>query len=116
MPKITIYTGDIEIEFYGKINYSALPGVKTIVLADGSLFSKKSYKKSEFSIDIETINEESKNALLDNSDEMFYFYNGEEQIFFYIVSDISYIPYVRFPGYYSMTLQAREVWLKLMFI
>lgn len=109
MPEITIYSGEYEITFYGKFSHSVSPGIKSIVLADGTLVTNKSYKKDEFSIQIETIDDENFAHLLERSDELFYYKDDDgNNVYFYIVGNISHVPYSRFPGYRSAVIQARQ--------
>ena len=110
MPEITLYSGVYEITFYGKISYNTPPGIKTVVLADGTLVTNKTHKKNEFTVQIETIDDANLAGLLARSDEPFYYDDGGlNHIYFYIISSIGHVPYTRFPGYHSVSFQARQV-------
>lgn len=109
MPEITLYSGEYEITFYGKFSHNVSPGIKAVTLADGTLVTNKSYKKDEFSIQVETIDSENLANLLGRSDELFYYVDdNDNNVYFYIVGNISHVPYTRFPGYHSAVIQARE--------
>lgn len=109
MPEITLYSGEYEIIFYGKYSHNVSPGIKAVSLADGTLVTSKSYKKDEFSIQIDVIDDENLANLLERSDELFYYQDDEgNKTYFYIVGNISHVPYTRFEGYHSAVIQARE--------
>ena len=109
MPEITLYSGGYEINFYGKFSHNTSPGIKAVALADGTLVVNKNYKKDEFSIQIEVIDDENLEILLDRSDELFYYQDDEgNKTYFYIIGNISHVPYSRFDGYHSAVIQARE--------
>lgn len=109
MAKLTLYSGEYVISCHGRVSRSSSPGKKVAVLADGSVFSAPSYKKITLSFQINLIDKENLEALLEQSDKLFYLQDQDgNRFYFHITSDISFSEYEHFPGYFSASFQGRQ--------